>query len=230
MAEGTDFLNLETFLRRRVRGSVAFNVFGSVAALLLGIVVSILTFWLIYGAIWMGFDWLLPQTHRTRLIISGIGLGILFIGNARTDREYLSSYSVDTLDGREAYTIQVPNVGIVSNLNFLSPNTVNSMTKVIAQLLFIGPRLINASWRQACRSFELRRFDVAPSARVAERLRASKGRVPFAELMDVLDAETVQAGLRDLRMLDAIQFLDSKPAGVMLTSDFREELDSKLEV
>ncbi len=220
---------METFLRQRVRGAIGFSAFGSVAALLLGIVVSAITFWLIYVAMFMGFQWCFPHTHQTRMIVSGVGLAILFIGNARSDREYLSSYAVDTLDGGPAYTIQVPNVGIVSNLNFLSPNTVNSMTKVIAQLLFIGPRLISASWRLARRTVELTRFDVAPSTRVAERLREAKGRVPFTELAVSLEAETLRAGLRDLKMLDAIQFLDSKPAGVMLTSDFREELDGKLE-
>jgi hypothetical protein len=134
---------------------------------------------------------------------------------------------VDTLDGRAAYTINVPNVGIVSNLNLLSPNTVNSFTKAIAQLLYIGPRLVTASWRLARRSVEISRFDVAPSAQVLARLSVSKGRVPFTELLASVDGETVQAGLRDLKMLDAIQFLDSKPAGVMLTSDFREELEGK---
>lgn len=223
-------MNMETFLRRRVRRAIGFQDFGSVAALVLGIVVCVVSFWLIYGALWLGFQWCLPHTHGTRMILAGVWVALLFVGNARTDREYLSSYTVDTFGGGEAYTIDVPNVGIVSNLNFLSPNTVNSMTKVIAQLLFIGPRLITASWRLARRAVEFTRFDVAPAARVAERLRTGKGRVPFTDLMTSFDPETMQAGLRDLKMLDAIQFLDSKPAGAMLTSDFREELAAKLEV
>lgn len=219
---------METFLCRRVRSAIALNAFGSFAALVIGIVVCVITFWLIYGAIWMGFDSMLPHTHQTRMIISGIGMVILFIGNARTDREYLNSYSVDTIDGRAAYTINVPNVGIVSNLNLFSPNTVNSLTKVIAQLLYIGPRLVTASWRLIRRSVEFSRFNIAPSVQVLEKLSASKGRVPFTELLASMNGETAQAGLRDLKMLDAIQFLDSKPAGVMLTSDFRDELAAKL--
>ena len=222
-------MNMETFLRQRVRGAIAFNAFGSVAALIMGIMVCALTFWVLYAVIWWAFDGMLPHTHKTRMIICSVVLVILFIENARTDREYLSSYSVDTLDGRSAYMINVANFGIASNLNFFSPNTVNSLSKVIAQLLFIGPRLITACWRLARNSVEISRFDVTPSAQVLEKLRASKGRVPFTELMTSLEPETVQAGLRGLKMLDAIQFLDSKPAGVMLTSDFREDLDAKLQ-
>jgi len=221
-------MNMENFLRRRVRVAIGFKAFGAIAALFLGIVVCIITYWLIYAALWWGFQWCLPHSDQTRRILAGVWMVILFIGNVRTDREYLSSYTVDTLGGGEAFTVQVPNVGMVSNLNFLSPNTVNSMSKVIAQLLFIGPRLITASWRLARRSFEFTRFDVAPAARVAERLRVGKGRVPFTDLMVAVDQETMQTGLRDLKILDAIQFLDSKPAGVMLTSDFREEMDAKL--
>jgi hypothetical protein len=48
--------------------------------------------------------------------------------------------------------------------------------------------------------------------------------VPFVELFPLMDQDSLNSALRDLRMLDAIQFLDSSPAGVMLTSAFREEI------
>ena len=219
-------MNLEGFLRTRVRQAMLLHAFGSVATLVIGIVALIVTFWFVYGAIWWGFQWCLPHSHQTRLLISSAFLVILFIGNARTDRDYLTSYEVKTVDGREPYTIDVPEVGILSNLNFFSPATINSLTKVIAQLLFIGPQLISASWRLGCRSVQLARIDVAPAPSVLERLLGSKGRVPFSELIPVLGGEGMDVALRDLRMLDAIQFLNSPPPSVMLTTTFREAIDA----
>jgi len=217
-------MNLEVFLRTRVCRTVLLHAFGSLATLVFGAVALVITFWFVYGAIWFGFQWCLPHSHQTRLLISAAFLVILFIGNARTDRDYLNSYEVETVDGREPYTIDVPEVGILSNLNFLSPATINSLTKVIAQLLFIGPQLISASWRLAFRSAQLARIEAASAARVVERLQSRKGRVPFAELIPAVGGEIMDAALRDLRMLDAIQFLDSPPPGVMLTTAFRETI------
>jgi hypothetical protein len=217
-------MNLEKFLHRKVCVAAILHAFGSLAVVVIGIIATFLTFWVIYGIIWWGFQWCLPHSHQTRLICSGAVLAIFFIGNARADREYFSSYKIDTLDGRAPYTIDVPNVGILSNLNYFSPNTVSSLAKVICQLLFIAPQLLSASWRLAVRSAELRRINVAPAARLVGRLLSSKGRVPFVELFPLMDQDSLNSALRDLRMLDAIQFLDSSPAGVMLTSAFREEI------
>jgi hypothetical protein len=55
----------------------------------------------------------------------------------------------------------------------------------------------------------------------------SKGRVPFVELFPLMDRNCLDGALRDWRMLDAIQFLESPPPGVMLTSAFREEINGR---
>ncbi len=217
-------MNLEVFLRQRIRSAVTFHAVGSFFALGFGSVALIVTFWVVYGAIYWGFQWCVPHSHGMRLIISAVVLALLFIGNARTDRDYLTSYKVDTVDGREAYTIDIPDVGILSNLNFFSPNTVNSLTKMIAQLLFIAPQLISGAWRLAARSVDLSHIDAKPAARVTEVLLLRKGRVPFSDLFLAIDEDTASAALRDLAVLDAIQFLDSHPSGVMLTSTFRQTI------
>ena len=159
-------------------------------------------------------------------MISAAVVVLIFIGNARTDREYLSTYQVDTVDGRAPYSINIPDVGMLSNVNFISPNTVNSMTKVIAQMLFIAPRLVTASWRLGKRTGELSGFDPPPASQIVEHLRMSTGRVSFAKLFPATGSEMAPAALGDLQMLDAIQFLDSHLPGVMLTSAFREALNT----
>jgi hypothetical protein len=79
MADEAIFMSMETFLRQRVRKAVAFNAFGSVAALVFGIVVCVITFWILYAIIWYAFNGMLPHTHQTRMIICGIVLVILFM-------------------------------------------------------------------------------------------------------------------------------------------------------
>jgi hypothetical protein len=219
-----DTVTIEAFLRNRIRSAIALDVFGSVAAFVGGLLALVITFWLAYGALYFGFQWLLPHTHQTRLLISGAFLILLFIGNARTSRDYLTAYEISTVDGREPYTIYLPEVGMTSNLNFLDPKTVNSMTKIIAQLLFIGPRLFVAATRLIRRVGKLREVRVLPCARGIEMLRRHRGRVPFTEILAGLDDDAAVT-LQQLLLLDALQFLQSAPPGAMLTSKFREELD-----
>ena len=218
-------MSAETFLRRRVRNAAILNALGSVVALVAGSVAVVLTFWAVYGAIYFGFQWLVPHSHQTRLLVAAAFVVLLFIGNARTSREYLTTYEVDTIDGREPYTFQVPELGVLSNLNFFSPNTINSLTKVLAQLMFIGPQWITAAFRLASQAAFLRRLPLAACAQLVEKLRQHAGRVPFTTLLPSGHDETSAGTLRDLLTLDAIQLLDGPPAGAMLTSTFRHGLN-----
>ena len=221
-------MNVEMFLRRRVRNAAILNALGSVVALVAGCVAVVLTFWAVYGAIYLGFQWFVPHSHQTRLLIAAAFVLLLFIGNARTSREYLTTYEVDTIDGREPYTFHVPELGLLSNLNFFSPNTINSLTKVLTQLMFIGPQWLAAAGRLASQAASLRRLQLEACGHLIEKLRQHTGRVPFTALLLAGHDETSATALKELLMLDAIQLLASPPPGAMLTSVFREELNRAL--
>ena len=71
-----------------------------------------------------------------RLTLSAIFIVLLFIGNARTSREYLTDYSrPGCLHVCRSRILSMPYPGILS--------------KIIADLLFTGPRLVVYAFRLA---------------------------------------------------------------------------------
>lgn len=119
-----------------------------------GLVVLFITFWFTYAIIWFGmlgisaaselvFNKRLALTHPWRLALSSIFIVLLFIGNARTSRQYLSDYSERNYPGPA-----IGATGLVGSLLCLLAFPETS-TKMISDLLFTGPRLVAYSCRKA---------------------------------------------------------------------------------
>jgi len=133
---------IESCLKRRRRRNAALELGLALIWALCAAFFLLVTYWLIYAALLLGFRWIIPHSHDTRLILSGAGLLILFIGNARTSRQYLESLSFTTgTASEEVVTIYIPGVGLGSNVNPLAPDSIHSNVKLITTGLFCGPRL-----------------------------------------------------------------------------------------
>jgi len=134
----------------------------SALALVAGLVVLFLTFWFTYAIIWFGmlgisagsellFNKRLVLTHIWRLILSSIFIVLLFIGNARTSREYLADYPRRNYRGI-GIGMQTGAAGaLVSLLAYPGAST-----RMISDLLFTGPRLIAYAFRTTLHSFKKR--------------------------------------------------------------------------
>jgi hypothetical protein len=132
----------------------------SLLALIAGVVVLFLTFWFTYAIIWFGmlgvsaasellFNTRLVLTHIWRLVLSSIFILLLFIGNARTDREYLADYPRRNYRGIDIGTQAGVAGALVSLLAYPGAST-----RMISDLLFTGPRLIVYACRRAAHAFE----------------------------------------------------------------------------
>lgn len=215
------------FLRKKIGASVWLHLLGAAGLLPLSALVLFATFWFVYAVIWFGFDWLFPHSHATRLWISGLILVLLFIGNARTDRSYLESYSFTTgTTSNKIVTIDVPGVGAGSNVNPLAPDTAHSYVKMIVSLLYTGPRTLTAAYRLCARALRMRALDIEACAAVIAFLKTKDARVEFKEAcQSIPKGKNVSEVLEQLREFDGIMFLtSSEPAGLSLTSEFRKEL------
>jgi len=215
-----------TWLARHIRGRITLLLLGSAGQFLLALAVLFVTFWVVYGVFWLGFNWLIPVTHATRVWVSLVVVGLLFVGNATTDREYLESYSFTTgTHNPKPVSITIPGIGVGSTVNPLAPDSAHSYVKMITSVLYTGPRLVTASFRFLARAFRLRGMDREGCAAALAFLAAQDGRVPFQEVAEAIPrGHDVCAVLEQLHEVEGVRFLKSDPAGLSLMSDFRQEL------
>lgn len=132
----------------------------SALALVAGLAVLFLTFWFTYAIIWFGmlgvsaasellFNKRLVLTHIWRLVLGSIFIVLLFIGNARTDREYLADYPRRNYRGIGIGTQAGVAGALVSLLTYPGAST-----RMISDLLFTGPRLVVYACRRVVHAFD----------------------------------------------------------------------------
>jgi hypothetical protein len=201
---------------------------GAAGQFLVGLVMVFVTFWIVYAVVWLGFDWLIPVTHWTRMWISLVVVVLLFVGNATTDRAYLESYSFTTgTFNDKPVSISIPGLGTASTINPLAPDSAHSIVKMIASVLFAGPRQVTGACRLLSRALRLRKLDQKGCAAALAFLADQDGRVRFQEVAAAIPSgHNVVAVLEQLHELDGVMFLKSEPPGLTLLSDFRKELRS----
>jgi len=216
---------IESVLKRRLRRNASLElglalIWGLCAAFFL-----FMTYWLIYAALLIGFRWLIPHSHDTRLILSGLGLLILFIGNVTTSREYLESLSFTTgTASKEVVTIYIPGVGAGSNVNPLAPDSIHSNVKLITTGLFCGPRLAVGTLRHLRRAARVLGMATKEPAAVVHLLLVRDERVSFHDLCRGLPDLSPAKVLADVCEIDGVLVLTSEPPGLKLSGELRDEL------
>ncbi|HRX84898.1 MAG TPA: hypothetical protein P5572_07765 [Phycisphaerae bacterium] len=218
---------LQGWLRRPVWLYVIGRVAAAVALLLLGAGVLFVEYWLVVG---FGYFVLsrfgVPADYYA--LIAGVFLALLFVGNIRTDRQYLTEFSVTAgTYNSEVVTFYLPHMGLVSNINPLAPDTMHTGVKIITSLLYTGPRVIVAAWRCLCSALRMFAVDTRACAGVIAFLYARPGRADFRSIVaGVADVNPVTT-FPQLARLDGVLVLKSEPAGFALSSDWRSALDAQ---
>jgi len=213
---------LKTYVHGQTRDALLAGLgIGFAAALVLFV-----TFWIIYGFLLMATLGLFSLPHETYLMISGIVLLLLFVGNATADRRALETYSftTGTRHGKPV-TLIVPFVGIGSTVNPLAPDSIHSQIKVVATVACSGPRLAAAAMRSFARALRLSRIDIEACAEILKALAAVDGPVVFADLARVVPGgQDTAAVLTQVQHIEGVRFVTSEPAGLSLYSELRKEM------
>jgi hypothetical protein len=224
--------SVETWLARKVARESALSLLGGAGLFLASALVLLMSFWVIYSFLWfVGFQfrhWF-AIPHAWRVGAALLVLVLLFIGNGRTDPEYLSEYSLTPgLGGDQAVVFYLPAVGMVSNLNPLSPDQARNGVKMIVDIGFSGPRLAMAALRAVRRADRLRRMDVPHAAEVLAVLLSAPGKISFSELLPQIGKHDPARVFVPLHDVEGIVFLPSPPQGMSLTQDLRAEFLASL--
>lgn len=225
---------IQQWLRRKAASETATGALFTAGCLIFGGVVLVITFLLTYAVVWFGFNigvsGFSELIFNRRLRLSHVGIvavsltfvGLLFRANQRMSREYLGAYP------RRDHPQSLPGlIGLPGPLISLLAYP-GASTRMIADLLLTGPRLVTIAWSNAGKSSRLARLDVEGCSRVLAVLLQKAGRVSFAELTASARLTNPEKTFRQLRDLDGIVFLREEPIGLSLTGEFRRELADAL--
>src|SRR6266480_495537 len=224
-----DFEAVKAWLSRRVRVQSAQKVCGSLLTLLAGLATLAATWGLIYLVSLVALGRWIGHQHWLHSVLGLIVIPLLFIGNARTSREYLAEYSVTTgTASGGVVNFYLPGVGMVSNVNPLAPETLHSGVKMITDCLYVGPRVVVAAIRMFRKGVRLRQIDVEGCAAVIAVLQALGRKMSFQEIVNAVEGLNPLTVFPQLHEIDGVLFLKTDPAGLALTSELKEELARSL--
>lgn len=215
---------IQIWLQRTQRREMVSQALSAVLSLLVGTVVVFVTFWFLYVVIFIGqrgasaftalvFSHRLRLSHDGRLIGSAIGVALLFIGHIRTRPEDLGDYP--KRDYRPCGGLGWA-LGPVGALGVLLAYP-GASSKMIADLLFTGPRLMDAAWRFALQTLRLARLDVITCSTLVGFLLERGQAVSYEELAEA----GWEPWFAQMRRLRGVVFLEK---GLSLTDDLRSEL------
>jgi len=216
---------IQLWIRRKKQRGNAQRKLMSGAALLGGLFVLFLTFWLTYVVIWIGERGVsaisdlaagkrFHLTHGVRLICCGAFLVLLFVQHLRTPTEYWNEYEHrdhPTTPGFAAATGMIGGLGVMLAYPGASAN-------MVAGVLLIGPRLITGAWGLWQQAGQLKSLDAEGCAPLLRFLYGRHNAVPYAEL----SSAGWDDWLPQLRALEGVRFLQK---GLMLSTELRAELN-----
>lgn len=224
-------ISIEKWVKNRFRLEAAQSVFIALLALAGGLVALAITFFFTYAIVWFCVNFgasavsqlvaskPLRITHGQILIVCSVFLGLLFIGNARTSREYLSNYTLS----HASSPALVHAGGIGGALLSLLANP-DASGKMISDILYTGPRMVVGSLKAFLRFTQRMAIDTSGCARALTLLLQSPGRVPCSDLAEQLAGHDVVRVFSQLQGIDGVVFLNTDPPAVTLTDELRENL------
>src|ERR1051325_8660282 len=135
--------NVTRWVTEKITAERRSAIGGAVGGALVGLIALVVTFAFTYGCVWFISFTLLSVSSIVSLWIT-LGLMVaLFVGNLTTAREYLESYSFTTgTASDQIVTFHVPQVGTVSNINPIAPDSAHSYLKMLVSILYTAPRLL----------------------------------------------------------------------------------------
>lgn len=224
-----DVAPLEAWIRRRLTRDANTCLLLSPLAILGGILTLVFTFWFSYAVIWMVLKVLLaiPELlagvhwkvgHYGRLGLTSAFLVLLVVSYLRSDRwqrQDLSSFADGPSPAGQALGRFS---GGKAGLLLAHPG---ASSRMIVDLLYIGPQLLVTGWNLLRDSGRARASEIPTAARVLWTLLNHPGRVAYGELSSLYADEDLQSAFESLRRIEGVVFLE---LGVTLSAELRAEL------
>jgi hypothetical protein len=220
---------LQGWLARLISRERAAALGVGLASGLGGLAVMLFTFGITYGSIWF-ISWTFFSSSSTVCLWLSLGMMVaLFVGNLTTRREYLESYSFTTGTASDkVVSFHVPQVGMVSNINPLAPDSAHSFVKMVTGILFTGPRMIMGAIHGVRRWRRLGGIDIDGCAAILSLLLEKGQKVALTDIAAALPALSLESLFPQLAEINGVLFLKTGQPGLSLSSDLRREIGDSL--
>ncbi len=186
------------------------------------LLVFFITFWVIYGVLWVGFQGVLT-TPIARLFGSGLVLLLLLPAYVTANWDELRNLKFESTD-RLLTARMIARASGLGGMAFLAgPQTAPAFVKVLSVTLLLGPALVHFAIRMAGRASLLDKLNVAAISQTLAILIEKEQRVSLDELAH--ETHMAEEDLAtDLTLIDGVVSLKSGEPGYTLIEALREEL------
>ena len=212
---------IELWLKNKVKYEVLGKILIAAGMFVLSTILLFITFWVIYVVIYLGSDWIYSLPHSILCWSSIIVIGLLFWGNNRTSKEYLSQYSFSTGTASDEIVLFT---GGKSNINPLAPDSMHSYAKFITSILYIGPNIFMFALTNLKKAIYLSNIDIDECIKVIKLLFESGEKIPISNISSQLSLTSNKVFL-DLSFLDGVLFLSKDQPSLALSSTIKKELE-----
>jgi hypothetical protein len=198
-------------------------ILGAAGGFILAAVLLVLAWGFIFMVtLYIGSNWTPYLGGWVFPLIATAAIPLLFVGNACVRQETLGKYALTTGTATDKL-VTIPGYG--SNVNPLAPNSIITALKIVADVLFCGPRVTVWSFRQVGRVFRLLSLDVAGCAAVLTILHDAGQRMSYHDISESIEGLNPVRVFNQLRLLDGVLFLQSDPPGLSIGTNLKKELD-----
>ena len=213
---------IEIWLKNKIKHEVLGKSLIAVGMFVFSMIILFITFWVVYAVIYLGSDWIYPLSHNVLWWSSFIVIGLLFRGNSKTCKEYLSQYSFTTGTATDEIVVFI---GGKSNINPLAPDSMHSCAKLITNILYIGPNIFMFALRNLKQTIHLSKIDISECSEVIKLLFESEEKIPISDITSQLSLTSNKVFL-DLCCLDGVLFLSKDQPSIALSGKIKEELEA----
>jgi hypothetical protein len=224
---------LKAWVKKQKSVGFAQNGLLGLLAVLAGLFILFLTFWLAYGMICLvlfslgqmligligmsKLHWIPVALveHRMRLVYSGLFVILLIYHHFRTSPEYWSQYDKNDYS-RSASAATVRSAALGTGMLLSNPG---DSAKMIVDILLVGPRLVTGGIKMIAQGFRMKRIDENGCGELLAFLYSR----PDGALYEELKPAGWSEWFPQLRCIEGVEFLQKH---LTLSEELRGELNN----
>jgi hypothetical protein len=224
---------IQQWLRKKAAADAAHHFLFAVSLLSVGAILLAVTFFFACVLLWVALNgagsalseilWNRPVHLSLAAIVpvAAMFVAFLFIESARVNRQYLTRNSSRARSSRSAgRTGGFVNLLVYSDIS----------SRLIADGLLTGPRLMSGAWCCFRKAGRLSRLDAEAGSRVLAVLFSRASRCSLGDLSKLSGVPDPGKTAGQLRDIDGVLFIHLDPPGLTLTSELRQELAGALDL
>jgi hypothetical protein len=223
---------IQQWLRKKAAADAAHHFLFALFLLSVGAVLLAVTFFFACAVLWVVLNgagsalseilWNRPLHLSLAAIVTVAALFVvfLFIESARVNRKHLTRFSRrDRWPSRSGdWTGGFVNLLVYSDIS----------SRLIADALLTGPRLVTGAWSCLRKAGRLSRLDAEAGSRVLALLFSRASRCSLGDLVQLSGVPDPGKAASQLRDIGGVVLIHLDPPGMTLTSELRQELTGVL--